>query len=36
VTPYALAALSTKDGPLVVEIPPASDKVEFFGTFVDG
>ena len=35
VTPYAIAALTTKDGPLVVEIPPASDKAAFFGTFVD-
>ncbi len=35
VTPYAIAALTTKDGPLVVEIPPASDKTAFFGTFVD-
>jgi len=35
VTPYAVAALSTKDGPLVVEVPPASAKTTFFGTFVD-
>jgi hypothetical protein len=35
VTPYAIAALTTKDGPLVVEIPPASEKTAFFGTFVD-
>ncbi len=36
VTPYVVSAQSTKDGPLVVEVPPASDKVSYFGTFVDG
>lgn len=35
VTPYAIGSLTTKDGPLVVEVPPATDKVNFFGTFVD-
>jgi hypothetical protein len=35
VTPYAIAALTTKDGPLVVEVPPAGEKANFFGTFVD-
>jgi hypothetical protein len=35
VTPYAVASLTTKDGPLVVEVPPASEKTIFFGTFVD-
>ncbi len=35
VTPYIVGALSTKDGPLVVEVPPAGQKVSFFGTFVD-
>lgn len=35
VTPYAVASLTCKDGPLVVEVPPASNKVSFFGTFVD-
>ena len=35
VTPYAVASLTTKDGPLVVEVPPATEKVNLFGTFVD-
>jgi hypothetical protein len=35
VTPYVVAALTTKDGPLVVEVPAASDKTSFFGTFVN-
>ena len=36
VTPYVISAQSTKDGPLVVEVPPAAVKVSYFGTFVDG
>jgi hypothetical protein len=35
VTPYAIGSLTTADGPLVVEVPPASEKTVFFGTFVD-
>ncbi|MCB1499757.1 MAG: DUF1254 domain-containing protein [Bauldia sp.] len=35
VTPYSVAALTTADGPLVVEVPPATAKVNLFGTFVD-
>jgi len=35
VTPYVVSAQSTREGPLVVEVPPASDKVSYFGTFVD-
>jgi hypothetical protein len=35
VTPYVTSGQSTADGPLVVEVPPAGDKVSFFGTFVD-
>ncbi|MFV2035712.1 MAG: DUF1254 domain-containing protein, partial [Halocynthiibacter sp.] len=35
VTPYAVASLSTADGPLVVEVPPATETVNLFGTFVD-
>ena len=35
VTPYAGANLTTKDGPMVVEVPPAGDKAMFFGSFVD-
>jgi hypothetical protein len=35
VTPYAISSLSTADGPMVVEVPPASKKTVFFGTFID-
>jgi hypothetical protein len=35
VTPYAISSLSTADGPIVVEVPPASKKTVFFGTFID-
>ncbi|MGB3713032.1 MAG: DUF1254 domain-containing protein [Candidatus Promineifilaceae bacterium] len=34
-TPYVIASLNTKDGPLVVEVPGASDKAKYFGSFVD-
>ncbi|TWI89586.1 hypothetical protein JM93_01790 [Roseibium hamelinense] len=35
VTPYAFGALSTKDGPIIIEVPPAGDKAAFFGTIVN-
>ena len=35
VTPYTIASLTTADGPLVVDVPPATDKLSNFGTFVD-
>ena len=35
VTPYVTACLTTKDGPIVVEVPPAGDKASYFGTFID-
>lgn len=35
VTPYTVASLTCQGDPLVVEVPPAGDKVSFFGTFVD-
>jgi len=35
VTPYVTSAQTIANGPLVVEVPAASDKVSFFGTFVD-
>ena len=35
VTPYVIASLTCKDGPIVVEVPPAIDKASYFGTFVD-
>ena len=33
--PYVIASLNTKDGPLVLEVPGASDKAKFFGSLVD-
>ncbi len=35
VTPYVVGALSCKDDPLVIEVPPAGEKASFFGTIVD-
>lgn len=35
VTPYAWGSLSTVKGPLVVELPPANDKVGYFGSIVN-
>lgn len=35
VTPYVVGALSCKDGPVVIEVPPAGEKASFFGTIVD-
>ncbi len=35
VTPYAWGSLSTQKGPLVVEVPPSSDKVGYFGSIVN-
>jgi len=35
VTPYVVGALSCKDDPLVIEVPPAGEKASFFGTTVD-
>jgi len=33
--PYFVASLNTKDGPLVLEVPGASNKAKFFGSLVD-
>ena len=35
VTPYTFTGLTTKDGPVVIEVPPAGDKAAFFGTIVN-
>lgn len=35
VTPYAFGALTTKDGPVVIDVPPAGEKAAFFGTIVN-
>jgi hypothetical protein len=34
-TPYAVVIMNTKDGPVVLNIPPASDKTAIFGSAVD-
>ncbi|WP_282153362.1 DUF1254 domain-containing protein [Ruegeria atlantica] len=36
VTPYTFGGLTTKDGPIVIEVPPAADKAAFFGTITNG
>ena len=35
VTAYAWGSISLKDGPIVVEVPAATEKVNYFGTFVN-
>lgn len=35
VTAYAWASMTSKSGPLVVEVPAATDKVSYFGTIVN-
>lgn len=35
VTPYTFTGLSTEDGPIVIDVPPAGDKAAFFGTIVN-
>ncbi|MCP4383030.1 MAG: DUF1254 domain-containing protein [Hyphomicrobiales bacterium] len=35
VTPYTFTGLTTKDGPIVIDVPPAGDKAAFFGTIVN-
>jgi len=35
VTPYAWGSISTEKGPLVVEVPAATDKVGYFGSIVN-
>lgn len=32
VTPYVTSAQTTRDGPLVIEVPPAGEKASYFGT----
>ena len=34
VTPYTFTGLTTKDGPIVIEVPTAGNKAAFFGTIV--
>ena len=35
VTPYTFTGLTTRDGPIVIDVPPAGDKAAFFGTIVN-
>lgn len=35
VTAYSWASLSSEQGPIVIEVPPATDKVSYFGTIVN-
>jgi len=35
VTPYTFTGLSVKDGPMVIDVPPAGDKAAFFGTITN-
>lgn len=33
-TAYAWGAITTKNGPMVVEVPPMTDRVDYFGSFI--
>ncbi|MGF1696532.1 DUF1214 domain-containing protein [Vibrio lamellibrachiae] len=35
VTAYSWSTFTSRNGPIVVEVPPATDKVSYFGTFVN-
>jgi hypothetical protein len=35
VTPYVIASLTTRNGPLVVEVPAEGEKAAYFGSFLD-
>ena len=35
VTPYVFTGLTTRDGPIVIDVPLAGEKAEFFGTIVN-
>ena len=34
-TPYVISVLDTRSGPVVLEVPPAGDRVAFFGSAID-
>jgi hypothetical protein len=34
-TPYVISSINTKDGPMVVDVPAASETTKFFGSFID-
>jgi hypothetical protein len=33
-TAYAWGSISTKKGPMVIEVPPMTDKIDYFGSFI--
>ncbi|CAD0186271.1 Outer membrane porin F precursor [Ruegeria sp. THAF57] len=33
-TAYAWGSISLKDGPMIVEVPPMTDRVDYFGSFI--
>ncbi|GJM14980.1 MAG: hypothetical protein DHS20C13_03070 [Thermodesulfobacteriota bacterium] len=33
--PYVMSVLNTKDGPVILDVPPASEKVIYFGSVID-
>ncbi len=35
-TPYVISSINTKDGPMVIDVPPASATTKYFGSFIDG
>jgi len=35
VTPYVFGGLTTSEGPIIIDVPPAGDKAEYFGTIVN-
>ncbi|WP_230641670.1 DUF1254 domain-containing protein [Vibrio campbellii] len=35
VTAYAWGTITSRNGPIVIEVPPASDKVSYFGSVVN-
>ena len=34
-TPYVISSITTKNGPIVVDLPPASNNVKYFGSIID-
>lgn len=34
-TPYVISSITTKNGPIVVEVPPASENIKYFGSIID-
>lgn len=34
-TPYVISSMTTKKSPMIVDVPPASEKVKYFGSIID-